>query len=150
MYQNPKNMPSYYEQQLRELQDLFLQYRNYMQNLESKITNLKNENSQLRSQLQQLQHSKTTPRLNPPQVRAPPQQTYSPQPTYKQQTYSPQQPIQANVNDNGARKNKRKCPRCGAMGFAIKEFEDKNRIISYIPRRIYAIKKVCTKCFNEF
>ena len=42
------------------------------------------------------------------------------------------------------------CPQCGAMGFAIKEVEDKNKIISYIPRRIYAKKKVCTKCFCEF
>jgi len=45
---------------------------------------------------------------------------------------------------------KRICPQCGAMGFAIKEVEDKNKIISYIPRRIYAKKKVCTKCFCEF
>ncbi len=42
------------------------------------------------------------------------------------------------------------CPNCGAMGFAIKEVEDKNHIISYVPRRIYAKKKVCTKCFLEF
>ncbi|MFX1238548.1 MAG: hypothetical protein ACFFAS_17020 [Promethearchaeota archaeon] len=45
---------------------------------------------------------------------------------------------------------KRICPNCGAMGFAIKEIEDKTKIISYVPRRIYAKKKVCTKCFLEF
>lgn len=45
---------------------------------------------------------------------------------------------------------KRICPHCGAMGFAIKEVEDKTKILSYVPRRIYAKKKVCTKCFYEF
>ncbi|MFX1276541.1 MAG: hypothetical protein ACFFBP_06865 [Promethearchaeota archaeon] len=45
---------------------------------------------------------------------------------------------------------KRICPHCGAMGFAIKEVDDKNKIISYVPRRIYAKKRVCTKCFYEF
>ncbi|MBN1801641.1 MAG: hypothetical protein JW891_09065 [Candidatus Lokiarchaeota archaeon] len=42
------------------------------------------------------------------------------------------------------------CPNCGAMGFAIKEVEDKTQIISYVPQKIYAKKKVCTKCFLEF
>ena len=147
-------MSSYYEQQLRELQDLFLQYRNYMQDLESKIKQLQHENAQLRSQLKQNYSPNTLPKLNPPQVRAPKimssQQSYQPPTTYNPNSYVPQQTAYSNIEDNGARQNKRKCPRCGAMGFAIKEFEDKTRIISYIPRRIYAMKKVCTKCFNEF
>ena len=45
---------------------------------------------------------------------------------------------------------KRICPNCGAMGFAIKEVEDKSNILSYVPYRIYAKKKVCSKCFHEF
>jgi len=45
---------------------------------------------------------------------------------------------------------KRICPNCGAMGFAIKEVEDKSKILSYVPYRIYAKKKVCSKCFHEF
>ncbi len=46
--------------------------------------------------------------------------------------------------------NKRQCPICGAIGPSIKEYEDKTRIISYIPRRIYATKYVCIKCRHEF
>jgi hypothetical protein len=36
------------------------------------------------------------------------------------------------------------------MGFAIREIDDKSRVISYIPRRIYAKKKSCTKCRYEW
>lgn len=129
-----------------------------MQNIESQlnvkdrqISSLQNENYQLKSQLQQIKQTTTTPKLNPPQVRSKPIESYNPQYSYGQSaSYPNPQMVSQKDYDNGARVNKRKCPRCGAMGFAIKEFEDKNRIISYIPRRIYAMKKVCTKCFNEF
>jgi len=36
------------------------------------------------------------------------------------------------------------------MGFAIKEVDDRTRVISYNPIKIYAKKKVCTKCRAEF
>ena len=42
------------------------------------------------------------------------------------------------------------CPNCGATGFAIKEVEDKSKIISYIPKPIYAKKLLCSKCGFEF
>ena len=42
------------------------------------------------------------------------------------------------------------CPNCGASGSAIKEVEDKTKIVSYIPKPIYAKKNVCTKCGYEF
>ncbi|KKN43456.1 hypothetical protein LCGC14_0703090 [marine sediment metagenome] len=45
---------------------------------------------------------------------------------------------------------RRMCPNCNAAGFAVKEVEDKTRIISYIPKPIYAKKLVCTKCGFEF
>ena len=50
----------------------------------------------------------------------------------------------------GLSTSKRECPNCGASGFAIKEVEDRSKIISYIPKPIYAKKKVCTKCGYEF
>jgi septal ring factor EnvC (AmiA/AmiB activator) len=45
---------------------------------------------------------------------------------------------------------RRLCPNCGASGFAIKEVEDKTKILSYIPKPQYAKKNVCTKCGFEF
>ena len=50
----------------------------------------------------------------------------------------------------GAATDRRICPNCGASGFAIKEVEDKTKIVSYIPKPIYAKKKICTKCGYEF
>jgi len=155
MYQNAENIKSYYENQIRELQDLFLQYRNYMQGLESQIkikdrqiSSLQSEISQLKSQFGQ---TPSNPYNNPPQVRSRTIESSPLQNTYANQSnLSSPQMVTIDDYNNGARVNKRKCPICGAMGFAIKEFEDKTRIISYIPRRIYAMKKVCTKCFNEF
>jgi septal ring factor EnvC (AmiA/AmiB activator) len=45
---------------------------------------------------------------------------------------------------------RRVCPNCGASGFAIKEVEDRTKIVSYIPKPIYAKKMICTKCSYEF
>ena len=50
----------------------------------------------------------------------------------------------------GLASGRRVCPNCGASGFAIKEVEDKSKIISYIPKPQYAKKNVCTKCGFEF
>ena len=50
----------------------------------------------------------------------------------------------------GASTGRRECPNCSASGFAIKEVEDKSKIISYIPKPIYAKKMLCTKCGYEF
>jgi len=43
---------------------------------------------------------------------------------------------------------RRVCPNCGST--AIKEVEDKTKILSYIPKPIYAKKNICTKCGYEF
>ncbi|GAH08668.1 unnamed protein product, partial [marine sediment metagenome] len=43
---------------------------------------------------------------------------------------------------------RRVCPNCGST--AIKEVEDKTKIVSYIPKPIYAKKNICTKCGYEF
>jgi archaellum component FlaC len=51
---------------------------------------------------------------------------------------------------SGLGSGRRVCPNCGASGFAIKEVEDKTKIISYIPKPQYAKKNVCTKCGFEF
>ncbi len=50
----------------------------------------------------------------------------------------------------GSSSGRKICPNCGATGFAIKEVEDKTKIISYIPKPQYAKKNICTKCGFEF
>ncbi len=54
------------------------------------------------------------------------------------------------ISGIGAGSGRRECPNCSASGFAIKEVEDKSKIISYIPKPIYARKMLCTKCGYEF
>ena len=54
------------------------------------------------------------------------------------------------ISGIGAGSGRRECPNCSASGFAIKEIEDKSKIISYIPKPIYAKKLLCTKCGYEF
>jgi len=61
------------------------------------------------------------------------------------QTISPK-PVSEGIGLSG----RRICPNCGASGFAIKEVEDRTKIISYIPKPQYAKKNVCTKCGFEF
>ena len=84
---------------------------------------------------------------------SPPQQLSPPSPP-SQASYTPSAPAQYEeqtiTSSEDTRINKRVCPECGAMGFAIKEVDDRSRIISYTPRRIYAKKKSCTKCRYEW
>ena len=108
------------------------------------------ENAELRTQIQNLQQQ-----LSPPQqqLHPPPQQLSPPQHTNLQidTIRVPNQQISLATSPNtNYISNKRKCPKCGAMGFAIKEVNDKTRLISYVPSRIYAKKRVCTKCRYEF
>lgn len=104
----------------------------------------------------------------PPQQLHPPsypnKESYTPPPTPPQQlnppTYLNQEASTTSMilpltepptpPSEDTRVNKRVCPECGAMGFAIKEVDDRTRIISYNPQRIYAKKKVCTKCRKEW
>jgi chromosome segregation ATPase len=143
MKNSMEEFTSDYEETLNKLSnqitELFSEI-NYYQALitekDNKIIQLTTENSKLKTQIQNMSQS-----LNPPSY---PSQPVKPIITSAQQaasTITPQVDI---------RVNKRRCPECGADGFAIKEVDDKTRIISYTPRRIYAKKKACTKCRYEW
>jgi len=144
-----------------QINDLFSKlhyYQALVAEKENIITRLTNEISQLKALIQEL-----SLQPHPPPPSYPSQQSYTP-PALQQQTAPPSYPspqpsaphvikqelTSTFISEEEARINKRKCPNCGAMGFAIKEVDDKNRIISYTPRRIYAKKRVCTKCRLEF
>ena len=128
-----EDISSEYEKKVNQLSSQIVQLQAQIETLKALIddkeyiiSQLNNENSQLKAQINRNQQQASPAR--------PPTQYVDPTLTANTEIFT----------------NKRKCPVCGAMGFAIKEFEDKSRIISYIPRRIYAKKKVCTKCRHEF
>lgn len=143
MYNNMDNLIDDWERRINqlsayisELEAKVNQYQILINEKENQITRLLNENSQLKNQIQLLQKQAISP-------------TYSTQ--YTPSILASDQPVLSSISSEDLSAiNKRKCPQCGAMGFAIKEMEDRTRILSYVPRRIYAKKKVCTKCRYEF
>jgi regulator of replication initiation timing len=157
MYNNLEDLPPEYEKDLSILENQITELFTLLEKKEMQVSQLKDENAELRTRIQNLQQQLSPPKqqLNPPQQQlSPPQQQLSP----PQQTNQPidtirvpnQQIHLATSPSTSVSTNKRKCPKCGAMGFAIKEVNDKSRLISYVPRRIYAKKRVCTKCRYEF
>lgn len=153
--------------QISELQNQVNQLQMVIKEKDEQLSQLYNENLQLKAQIGSLQ----SPYYAQQQVQSSipnssqyqnNQQTQYEQygqqqtqtPYYSQQTVEgpvirqTENPIVTTSADTST--HKRECPRCGASGFAIKEVEDKSRLLSYVPRRIYAKKRVCTKCFYEF
>ncbi|MFX1314607.1 MAG: hypothetical protein ACFE9T_01995 [Promethearchaeota archaeon] len=122
--------------QITKLYNQIQYYQVLITQKERDIAQLSNENNQLKAQIQNLS-------LQPSPPSSPSQQSYTP-PVVMQQPTSP------STSSIVSSTMKRLCPNCGAMGFAIKEVDDKSKIISYVPRRIYAKKRVCTKCRFEF
>lgn len=122
--------------QITKLYNQIQYYQVVVSQQENQIAKLLNENKQLKTQIQ----SKAI------QPKAPVYQS--------QKSYTPSVPTQqtssTSTSDVVSSTLKRVCPNCGAMGFAIREVDDKTKIISYVPRRIYAKKRVCTKCRFEF
>lgn len=155
MYNNMEDPTSEYEKTLNKLSeqitDLFSQihyYQAVIADKDNQILQLTNENKQLLVKVNALKQQVSLP-LQPSQqptiIHPPPsQQSYTPPKPPIPLTPAPS----SHVADQ--RIMKRQCPNCGAMGFAIREVDDKSKIISYTPRRIYAKKRACTKCRYEW
>jgi chromosome segregation ATPase len=157
MYNNLEDLPPEYEKDLNILENQITELFTLLEKKEIQLYQLKDENEELRTRIKNLQQQLNPPQqqLNPPQqqLNPPQQQLNPPQPTNQQidTIRVPNQQISLATSPSTIiSTNKRKCPKCGAMGFAIKEVNDKTRLISYVPRRIYAKKRVCTKCRYEF
>ncbi|MFX0018526.1 MAG: hypothetical protein ACFFAF_07335 [Candidatus Hermodarchaeota archaeon] len=132
--------------QISELQNQVYQLKTLISEKDNQINQLYNENQQAKAQIQSLQQQASqSPYYNQQPVQEPTQQQSAQIPVVDQTAKS----IITSSTDT-ITLNKRECPKCGAFGFAIKEVEDKSRLLSYIPRRIYAKKHVCTKCFYEW
>lgn len=154
MYNNPDNSISEYEQTINKLTEQITElfskihfYQALIAEKDHKINQLINENQQLKTQIKNVSYE---PRPSTP----PSQESYTPPPLPKPPA-SPIRPLSGQsaptlADGTDPRVNKRECPNCGAVGFAIREIDDKSNIISYVPRRIYAKKKSCTKCRYEW
>ena len=140
--------------QVHQLQARILDLQAQTELKDNQIHQLNYENLQLKVQLK-----RTIDELN--QNQAVSQYTTATTNQYASQTitsnqYSHQATLSSKYNgqtptyDTETSSNKRQCPICGAIGPDIKEYDDKTRIISYVPRRIYAKKRVCIKCRYEF
>ena len=136
MYNNLDDLPPEHEEELNHLETQISELFALLEKSDIQISLLKDENFQLKAQIQKLQQQSNPAQYTSPQV----------------ETIKVPKEIIATVtpSDTNIRQNKRKCPNCGASGFSIKEVDDKTRIITYVPRKIYMKKKVCTKCRFEF
>lgn len=176
MFNNMDDPTSEYEETINKLSDqiteLFTKihfYQALIAEKDQQISQLTKENYQLKAQIQNLTHEVTPPPYPSQQSYTPPpisesesytlpplpeSESYSPPPIPEPQSYIPpaptQEPTSTIISSEDPRINKRVCPSCGAMGFAIREVDDKSKVISYVPRRIYAKKKACTKCRYEW
>ncbi|MFW9972837.1 MAG: hypothetical protein ACFFDF_21805 [Candidatus Odinarchaeota archaeon] len=154
IYNNPENPISEYERTINKLTDQITElfskihfYQALIAEKDHKINQLINENQQLKTQINSVSLD-----LRPPSP--PSQDSYTPPPIRKPPvtptTPLTEQSLSTSADSQDPRINKRVCPNCGATGFAIREIDDKSNIISYIPRRIYAKKRSCTKCRYEW
>jgi len=136
MYNNLDDLQPEHEEELNHLETQISELFSLLEKSDIQISLLKDENFQLKAQIQKLQPQSKPVHYKSPQV----------------ETIKVPKEIISTVTlpDTNIRQNKRKCPNCGASGFSIKEVDDKTRIITYVPRRIYMKKKVCTKCRFEF
>jgi len=132
--------------QISDLQNQVYQLQALINEKDNQINQLYNENQQIKAQIQGFQQQASqSPYYGQQLAQAPAQQQVAQTPVVGQTANSSITSSTGTIS-----LNKRECPKCGAFGFAIKEVEDKSRLLSYIPRRIYAKKHVCTKCFYEW
>jgi len=162
MYNEQENPSSEYEitinklsEQIEELFSKIHYYQALVAEKDFQIKQLIAENQNLIAKVQKLTQLST-----PPLERS--QESYTPPPPLSSEQYHTlpasstpppiplKQPESSLSLNEDSRLNKRVCPNCGAMGFAIREVDDKSKVISYSPRRMYAKKKACTKCRYEW
>ena len=139
MLNNLDDLPPEYEEELSQLESQISELFDLLEKSEMQISQLQDENFQLKAQIKRLEQQS-----RPVEYKSPTVETIR----VPKEVVTPVNPV--TPVDTSVRQNKRKCPNCGATGFSIKEVDDKTRILSYVPRRIYWKKKVCTKCRFEF
>ena len=152
-YNKIEGVPSYQEQKIKqlssqvvELQSIIMQLRSQLTEKSTTIDQLNSENTQLKSYIEKMQQKSNLLNSNVQNINS----IQVPNLESNIMLKPPQITVQKPAISESLSGKKRQCPKCGAMGFDIKEFDDKTKIISYVPRRIYAKKRVCIKCRFEF
>lgn len=136
IYNNLDNLSPEDEEELRHLEAQISELFSLLEKSEMQISQLQDENFHLKAQIKRLEQQQ-----RPVEYKSPTAETIK----LPKEIVPTVTPV-----DTSLRQNKRKCPNCGAMGFSIKEVDDKNQVLCYAPRKIYKKKKVCTKCRFEF
>jgi len=136
------------QQQVQELQQHNSMLQQQIGPLQAQITKLQEEVAYKEKRIQELKEPKAVMPSSLAQGITDQTSSYSTSPSLTPTITPTITPTPSPSVQMGA--GRRICPNCGASGFAVKEVEDKTRIISYIPKPIYAKKLVCTKCGFEF
>ncbi len=168
---NLQNTINNFQAQINQLNNEKAQYQAQIPQLQNQLSQIQQENLALKQQMAPLQaqirklqeevayKDKRIQELKEPRPVMPSSlaQGITSQPPSYGITSSFSKPDTNNVSNTISTESsssigtgRRVCPNCGATGFAIKEVEDKSRIISYIPKPQYAKKYICTKCGYDF
>ena len=154
-----------YQQQVKQLTDENTKLKTHIPGLQQEVQDLQQNNSMLQQQIRPLQaqiaklqeeiiyKEKRIDELQEPKAVMPSRLAQGITSQNSEYSIGPSQilpPTSISSPSLQTGTGRRTCPNCNATGFAVREVEDKTRIISYIPKPIYAKKLVCTKCGFEF
>ncbi len=137
--------------QIHQLKARLLDYKAQLDLKDNQIHLLNNENLHLKFQLKNQNKQSEIGQYSTSTIKQYSNQTKKSINQGTNQLLTPNQYVdQTSTFIPGKSVNKRQCPQCAAIGSHIKEYDDKKRILSYVPRIIYAKKYVCIKCRYEF
>ncbi|MBY9013148.1 MAG: hypothetical protein KGD70_12305 [Candidatus Lokiarchaeota archaeon] len=138
------------ESQLQQVQQQSMNLQQQIGPLQAQISKLQEESAYKDKRIQELKEPKAVMPSSLAQGITSQSPTLGNTPSFgTSPTSSPSTAPAPNIG-GGIGLGRRICPNCGATGFAIKEVEDKSKILSYIPKPQYAKKSICTKCGFEF
>jgi hypothetical protein len=137
------------QSQLQQIQQENMNMQQQIGPMQAQINKLQEEVSYKDRRIQELKEPKAVMPSSLAQGITSQTTQFGSSPSFGTSTPAPTTPIPA-TDASGLGSGRKICPNCGATGFAIKEVEDKSKIISYIPKPIYAKKLLCSKCGFEF
>ena len=137
------------QNQVQQFQQENMSLQQQIGPLQSQINKLQEELTYKDRRIQELKEPKAVMPSSLAQGVTSQTPSYGSTPSYISPDVS-QTPSPSTEFSGGLGSGRKICPNCGSTGFAIKEVEDKTKIISYIPKPQYAKKNVCTKCGFEF